>query len=104
MTGLSRLLPADFDVQILKKESVRRDHPYTICGPLCSPLDMLNREVWLPNCEPGDHLVISNVGAYGATASLTNFLSHPPPEEVSFMGDRFVNRFQLGFGHGAIYE
>jgi len=36
----------------------------------------------LPACQVGDFIVIFQSGAYGATGSPVNFLSHPEPVEV----------------------
>ena len=46
------------------------------------PLDLLGSRVSLPSARVGDFVVIFMSGAYGATASPVNFLSHPPPVEV----------------------
>jgi diaminopimelate decarboxylase len=59
-----------------------------VCGPLCTPLDVLGRRVRLPVVAAGDLLAIPNVGAYGLTASLLAFLSHRPAVEVVLDGDR----------------
>ncbi|MDG4809357.1 alanine racemase [Micromonospora sp. WMMD1120] len=56
--------------------------PTTVCGPLCTPLDVWARGVELPRLGPGDLLAVPNVGAYGLDASLIAFLGHPPPVEV----------------------
>ncbi len=58
-------------------ESIRT----TLAGPLCTSLDRLG-EVDLPEVEPGDLLAFGQVGAYGFTEAMTNFLSHPVPPEV----------------------
>lgn len=57
-----------------------------IAGPLCTPLDSLARGVKLTAPHPGDLLAVPNVGAYGLTASLVGFLSHPAPAEISYRG------------------
>jgi len=54
----------------------------SVVGCLCTPLDLLADKVRLPRAEPGDLVVIFQSGAYGATASPVNFLSHPPAAEV----------------------
>ena len=51
-------------------------------GPLCTPLDVLARQVALPVAQIGDLLVIFQSGAYGPSASPTAFLNHPAPLEV----------------------
>ena len=58
------------------------DRPITVVGCLCTPLDRLADKVMLPDVEPGDVIAIFLAGAYGATASPTAFLGHPPPHEM----------------------
>lgn len=54
----------------------------TIVGPLCSIMDRFATGIRLPKAEPGDFIVFANAGAYGASFSPTNFLSHPPAVEM----------------------
>ena len=54
----------------------------TVCGPLCTPLDVLAQRVELPVAAEGDFIVIGMSGAYGATASPRGFLSHRGPVEL----------------------
>lgn len=54
----------------------------SIVGPLCTPLDLLADQAELPVAEVGDLAVVFCSGAYGLTASPTDFLSHPAPVEV----------------------
>lgn len=53
-----------------------------LAGPLCTPADRLATRAALPAVRRGDVLEIANVGAYGRSASLVEFLSHPQPTEV----------------------
>ena len=53
-----------------------------VVGCLCTPIDVLARDIRLPRCQIGDFIVILQSGAYGATGSPVNFLSHPAPIEV----------------------
>jgi len=53
-----------------------------VVGPLCTPLDVLARQMELPHAEAGDLVVVLQSGAYGLTASPTRFLGHPAPREV----------------------
>lgn len=73
-------LPATFGSKVpptaLATESV------TLCGPLCTPLDVLGDRLELPIAEEGDFVVVGMSGAYGATASPRGFLSHPGPVEI----------------------
>lgn len=54
----------------------------SVVGPLCTPLDLLAEKMELVRAEVGDLIVIFQSGAYGLTASPTQFLGHPPPAEV----------------------
>lgn len=53
----------------------------TVVGPLCTPLDRLADRVALPRAEVGDVIAVFASGAYGATASPSAFLGHPPVRE-----------------------
>ncbi|MBC9031190.1 pyridoxal-dependent decarboxylase, exosortase A system-associated [Sphingomonas sp. JC676] len=53
----------------------------SVVGPLCTPLDRLADRVALPQAQVGDLIAIFASGAYGATASPSAFLGHPPAEE-----------------------
>ncbi|MBZ6383438.1 pyridoxal-dependent decarboxylase, exosortase A system-associated [Sphingomonas sanguinis] len=57
----------------------------SVVGPLCTPLDRLGDRVALPRGAVGDIVAIFLAGAYGATASPSAFLGHPPAGEV--LGD-----------------
>lgn len=54
----------------------------SVVGPLCTPLDLLADRMEMGRAEPGDLVVVFQSGAYGATASPINFLSHPEPVEI----------------------
>jgi len=54
----------------------------TVTGPLCTPLDILAKDVLLPRCETGDYFVVLQSGAYGKTASPENFLGQPQVVEL----------------------
>jgi len=64
----------------------RIDHPVTgtvtIVGPLCTPLDIIAEQIQVPDCQPGDWVVIFQSGAYGASASPARFLGHPDCAEL----------------------
>ncbi|MGW7466957.1 type III PLP-dependent enzyme [Streptomyces xantholiticus] len=88
MSGLGRLRAPDarpyrLDSAPLTNEPMPAGpHPVALVGPLCTPLDVLNRSVDIGDVKVGDLLAVPNVGAYGLTASLVGFLSHPMPVEV----------------------
>lgn len=58
------------------------DHPVTVVGCLCTPIDKLGDKVMLPPVQPGDLIAIFLAGAYGASASPAAFLGHPAPREL----------------------
>ncbi|QSQ14569.1 hypothetical protein [Myxococcus landrumensis] len=70
-----------------------------VVGPLCTPLDCFARNVKLPPLRVGDRVFVPNVGAYGATASLTGFLSRPPPLELAHREAELVAVHRLRWGH-----
>lgn len=61
-----------------------RDEPVTVVGELCSPKDVLARDVVVRHARAGDVLVFHHTGAYGWEISHHDFLSHPHPEHVFF--------------------
>ena len=54
----------------------------SVVGPLCTPLDRLGDRIAMPRAEVGDIIAVFLAGAYGATASPTAFLGHPPATEL----------------------
>lgn len=54
----------------------------SIVGCLCTPLDRLADQAWLPRAEEGDLVAMFCAGAYGATASPSAFLGQGPAREV----------------------
>jgi len=54
----------------------------TLCGELCTPKDVLAREVALPRLRAGDCIAFPLAGAYGWHISHHDFLSHPHPERL----------------------
>lgn len=53
-----------------------------VVGCLCTPLDLLANKIEVPRSDIGDLVVVFLSGAYGRSASPTDFLSHPAPHEV----------------------
>ena len=56
--------------------------PVTLVGQLCTPRDVLARDVPLATLRAGDVVVFAMAGAYAWNISHTSFLMHPPPEFV----------------------
>ncbi|MGB3441077.1 MAG: alanine racemase [Actinophytocola sp.] len=86
LAGLGRLLPVSAAVvpavgppgEAALAEQVRA----TVVGPLCTPADVLARDVAIASARVADLVEIPNVGAYGLTASLVGFLSRPAAAEI----------------------
>ncbi len=55
--------------------------PFQLSGPLCTSIDVLGRKATFPSLTAGDVIAIEVSGAYGATASPSAFISHPPVRE-----------------------
>lgn len=72
-----------------------RDEPVTVVGELCTPKDVLARDVVVSQARVGDVLLFSHAGAYGWEISHHGFLSHPEPEQFFLRGrDRTPDRQQ----------
>lgn len=112
MSGLRRLMPLQPVLLPLPpgpaadwEASARADKQSVSCcvvGPLCTPLDTLARGVPLADPRPGGLLAIRNVGAYGLTASLIAFLSHPLPAEVITDGLDVVDASRIHLCRSAV--
>jgi diaminopimelate decarboxylase len=80
--NLGQVIKRNFPVALMNKLGEDPAETVDIVGPLCTPLDVLAREVRLPAAEVGDLVGISQSGAYARTASPLGFLSHPTPAEI----------------------
>jgi diaminopimelate decarboxylase len=58
------------------------EEPVTVVGQLCTPRDVLARDVAVPAVRAGDLLVFAMAGAYAWNISHSSFLMHPPPAFV----------------------
>lgn len=54
----------------------------TVVGGLCTPKDVLARDVMVPRVHARDALVFQHAGAYGWEISHHDFLTHPHPDHV----------------------
>jgi len=90
MSGLGRLLPV-----AVRPDGQEVMESASLVGPLCTPGDILGREIGLPALAPGDLVTIPNAGAYGPTASLLMFLGRPAPVEVVVRGDEIVSASRI---------
>ena len=81
-TSIGTLVKNHFPMEVLNKMNWPKDRQVQVCGPLCTPSDVLGKSVFMPEVEPGDLIGLLKSGAYGLTASPVNFLSHAHPAEV----------------------
>lgn len=83
---LGRFVRNNFPLHTISKEDNLIET--TICGPLCTALDVIGQKVMISNAvAPGDLVVIEQSGAYGYTYSLNKFLSHETPAEILIDGE-----------------
>lgn len=83
---LGRFVRNNFPLHMISKEDDLIET--TICGPLCTALDVIGQKVMISNAvAPGDLVVIEQSGAYGYTYSLNKFLSHETPAEILIDGE-----------------
>ena len=84
--NLGQVIKRNFPVVVANRLSAAPDTVLDLVGPLCTPLDVLGRDVELPSVEIGDLVGVLQSGAYARTASPLGFLSHPAPAEVMVEG------------------
>jgi diaminopimelate decarboxylase len=80
--NLGQVIKKNFPVVILNKAADTARERVDVVGPLCTPLDVLARDVDLPPAEVGDLVGILQSGAYARAASPLGFLSHLTPPEI----------------------
>ncbi|MBB2913063.1 diaminopimelate decarboxylase [Streptosporangium becharense] len=100
MSGLGRLLPVSVrpaEDDLPEGAGPAEQEVATLAGPLCTPGDILGKNVRLPVLKIGDVVGIPNAGAYGMTASLLMFLGRPAPAEVVVRGGEVVSASRIEF-------
>lgn len=80
--NLGQVIKRNFPIAVVNKMNDEPKEIVDVVGPLCTPLDVLAREVNLPQIEVGDLIGVQQSGAYARTASPQGFLSHLTPAEV----------------------
>jgi diaminopimelate decarboxylase len=83
--NLGQTIKRNYPVAIVNRLSGPANAPgekVQVVGPLCTPLDVLARDIELPHAEVGDLIGVFQSGAYARAASPLGFLSHPAPPEV----------------------
>jgi diaminopimelate decarboxylase len=80
--NLGQTIKRNYPVAVVNKLDEMENDSVDVVGPLCTPLDVLARNIQLPKAEVGDLIGVFQSGAYARAASPLNFLSHPAPPEV----------------------
>jgi diaminopimelate decarboxylase len=80
--NLGQVIKRNFPIATLNKVNEEFRERLDVVGPLCTPLDVLARDVDLPLPDIGDLIGLFQSGAYARGASPLGFLSHPSPPEV----------------------
>lgn len=82
-TGMGSFVHRNFPAESISIHSARNDKKiYQVVGSLCTPGDVLLKNIALNTVCAQDLIVIKNVGAYGSTASVGRFLSRGMPAEI----------------------
>ncbi len=79
-TFREKRIRSNFMMEIISNENEKEI--VSVAGPLCTPDDVLGRDIELNSSDSGDILCIPNSGAYGVSFSPMEFLGHPRPCEV----------------------
>ncbi|SEQ12176.1 pyridoxal-dependent decarboxylase, exosortase A system-associated [Microlunatus flavus] len=80
--NLGQVIRRNYPLVVGSRAEQEATETASVVGCLCTPLDLLGSDVELPRTEVGDLVVLFQAGAYGLTASPTQFLGHPAPAEV----------------------
>ncbi|WP_252178067.1 pyridoxal-dependent decarboxylase, exosortase A system-associated [Endozoicomonas sp. 4G] len=80
--NFGQVIRKNYPVLIANRVTSEEKETVEIVGPLCTPLDIVGAKLELPVAEVGDLVVVFQSGAYGATASPQQFLSHPEVKEM----------------------
>ncbi|MGD2088009.1 MAG: hypothetical protein PVH61_17655 [Candidatus Aminicenantes bacterium] len=85
--NMGQRIPKKFPLCVANKLGLPLTQKANIAGPLCTPLDSFGRDFEVPEIQPGDIVAVLQMGAYGLTASMNHFLSHPICGEVMIDGE-----------------
>jgi diaminopimelate decarboxylase len=82
--GVGQAIRRNFPISVIPSQPGKNAvlERVTIAGPSCYSIDVLGLDVELPSPQPGDHICIGQMGAYGYTFSPLKFLTQVDPQEV----------------------
>ncbi|MFC5833566.1 type III PLP-dependent enzyme [Nonomuraea insulae] len=80
--GMGSFVKRNFPLRFLSAPAADESQIWQVTGPLCTPNDVLGKNVLLPPVQVGDLIGVLRSGAYGPTASPGLFLGHGYPAEV----------------------
>lgn len=80
--NLGQVIKRNFPAAVLNRLDDAPSLKADVVGPLCTPLDVIARDLVLPEVQVGDLFGIFQSGAYGLSASPLGFLSQPTPAEI----------------------
>lgn len=79
-----------YPIEVGNKMHLEKNKRITLGGVMCTPIDIYEEDVMLPEIEKGDIIVFFNTGAYGYTMSLTKFISHEEAKEIYITKDKMI--------------
>lgn len=85
--GSGRVVKRNFPMENITALEDAEEFEYQITGPLCSPDDIVARNIKLKEVKVSDILIVKMSGAYGATSSPGLFHSHGFPLEILLYKD-----------------
>jgi len=80
--GSGRVVKRNFPMENITAKEDAEEFEYQVTGPLCSPDDIVARNIKLKEVNVSDILIVKMSGAYGSTSSPGLFHSHGFPAEV----------------------
>ncbi len=91
--GLGRVVKRNFPIENISAHNQDVIQEYQVAGPLCSPDDIIGRNIKLRKVSVSDILVVGFSGAYGPSSSPGLFHSHGFPAEVLlYEGESYLIR------------
>ncbi len=102
--NLGQVIKRNFPSAIVNRLDEPVGGTVDVVGPLCTPLDVIARDVALPNAKVGDLFGIFQSGAYARTASPLGFLSQPTPAEVLVGGGKAILARRRGTYEDALQD